>query len=320
MNHSLISGLNEQNLDELLLYFPDYSIQNLNNIKKLFLMKSNKKRKVSKRVAVIAAIVAIFLALSSLALAAFTTLDFGRIFNSFFNNPAAEAVRIDVGQTIVSDGFEITLLSAFVDNNKAYMMVEMRDIEDKRLSNNMMAVAENVEGLGSEVVLYDETESVATMILSLFLAGPVNEGDTITIPISSILSEISYSESGRQIENVITGSWEFSFVVITEMPERNITVIPVNETYFTKLEIECSPMTTTILKHVNSNVQIGKMIEFIDSFGYPYLKLTNDEIIILEPTGSIFDEDLGWSGYASEHFDINILHSITFCGEEYIFE
>jgi len=196
-------------------------------------------------------------------------------------------------------------------------MVEIKDNTSNRLSEHMMAVAENVEGLVSEVAVYNDRTGIITLIISLYLAGPINEGDIITIPISSILAENNH-ESGRRIESVIAGPWEFSFVVTTEMPEMKITVFPENEN-FTGLEIECSPMTTTILKHINESIELKKVIEFIENHGSPFLTLINGENINLEPTGSIFHEDIGWSGYATEYFDISLLFSITFCGEEYIF-
>jgi len=74
----------------------------------------------------------------------------------------------------------------------------------------------------------------------------------------------------------------------------------------------------TPLKSLHGSVQVGELVDYIESFGDPFLTLIDGRVIILEPTGSIFDSDIGWSGYASEFFNIEHLRSITFCGEEFV--
>ena len=270
----------------------------------------------SKRLLLVAAVAAVVIALSGIVLATFTDYSFGRIFNSFFNNQAAEEYRIEGSQSVYASGLEISMLSAFVDNNNAYILIEIRDVEGNRLSDSVVALAENVEGLASEVVQYDEAENTVTMVLTLFLAGPIDEGDIISFPIGAILTEPRHLGVN---ENAILGLWEISFVVSTEIPTKNITVVPADSPFLTELEIECTPMTTTILKQLQSAVQVGDVVDYIDSFGNPFLTLNDGSVITLEPTGSIFDSDIGWGGYASVFFDIDRLYSITFCGEEYIF-
>jgi hypothetical protein len=270
----------------------------------------------SKRILLVAAVIAVIIALSGIALATFTDYSFGRIFSSFFNNPAAEEHRVEGGQSVYAGGLEISMLSAFVDNNNAYILIEIRDIEGNRLSGSVIALAENVEGLASDVVQYDESENTVTMVLTLFLGGPINEGDVISFPIGAILTEPRHLGVN---ENAILGPWEISFVVSTEMPTINITVFPADSPFLTELEIEITPMTTTILKQLQSAVQVGDVADYIDSFGEPFLSLDDGRVIALEPTGSIFDSEIGWGGYASVFFDIDMLYSITFCGEEYVF-
>jgi hypothetical protein len=53
----------------------------------------------------------------------------------------------------------------------------------------------------------------------------------------------------------------------------------------------------------------------------PYLTLDDGTAIALEDadSGMMFDYFGGSADYVSEYFDIGQLHSITFCGEEYIF-
>ena len=39
-------------------------------------------------------------------------------------------MRIDVGQTVIENGLEVTLLSAICDSNRAYMMLEIKILKD----------------------------------------------------------------------------------------------------------------------------------------------------------------------------------------------
>ena len=195
MERSIITELDDKRIDELLMYTPGFSAENSNNIKKLFIQKTQRKRSPGKRIMLIAAIVAVLVTISGLALAVFTNYDLGRFFNSLFNNPAADEYRIESGQTINTGGLEITLLSAFSDNYNVYMMLEIKDTQAGRLSESMVAYAENVDNLFTNAVVYNEETDTVTMILNLIHYADVNIGDSIEIHIDSILSNIQFAEN-----------------------------------------------------------------------------------------------------------------------------
>ena len=194
MERSVITELDEQRIDELLAYTPEYSERNSENIKNLFMQKTAGKHKSNKRILLVAAIAAVLVAFSGIALAAFTDLDFGRIFNSFFNNPSAGS-RIEVGYSVVSDGMEITLLTAFVDEGSAYLMLELKDLDGRRLSDSMRVMSETVLGMSTSAVVYDDTENKATIIVTQYLAGSVEIGRTIKLSIDAVLSGLGYFEN-----------------------------------------------------------------------------------------------------------------------------
>ena len=206
----------------------------------------------------------ILVSFSGLAFAAYTNLDLGRIFNSFFNNPTVDQ-RMDVGQTVIENGLEVTLLSAICDSNRAYIMVEVKDIEGKRLSDSIVALSLNGGGLGAEKVVYDDTENKATMILSKDLVSSVSEGDVVNIKIDAIFSkfigELEYIDfdfnnyeyedwimyfNGKRYEYTILGPWEMNFTVNAQIPPKTISVSLTDSPYLAKLDIGCSPMATTI--------------------------------------------------------------------------
>jgi len=197
MDNNLISELDEKRVDELLVYAPAYSAQNSDNIKKLFMEKTTVshetgKRIVGKRVLLAAAIAAVVVALSGIVLAVYTGFDLGRLFNSLFNNPATEEYRIDVGQTEATGDLEITVVSAYVDGSKIYAMLEISDPVGNRLSDSMRILNNNLLGLFTSAVSYDEVENKAALVVTLYMAGPVELGSQIDFSIDAILSGIEY--------------------------------------------------------------------------------------------------------------------------------
>ena len=65
------------------------------------------------------------------------------------------------------------------------------------------------------------------------------------------------------------------------------------------------------------------MMDYVLSFGEPYLTLNDGSTIILVPnTGHSYGFGAGEGNaiYIGDYFDMGELHSITFCGDEYIFE
>ena len=328
-----------------------------------------------KRIGVIhslSLVAVILLSFSGLAFAAYTNLDLGRIFNSFFNNPSVDQ-RIDVKHTVIENGLEVTLLSAICDSNRAYMMVEIKDTEGNRLSDSMITVSLHRAGIGVEKVVYDDVEDKVTMILSMDIASSISEGDVIHFEIDAIFSnflgELEYIDfdfenndyeawimyfCGNRYEHTILGPWEMSFTVNAQIPPRTISVSPTDSPYLAKLDIECSPMATTISVISHRSREVGgdlidakdvylnagdneaidawnryveetdaymfSMVDYIRSFGEPYLTLTDGSIISLVRFRSSYVADGGQAYYFGDYFDIEDLYSITFCGEMYIFD
>ena len=192
MNHNIITELDEQRLDELMAYAPAYSEESTDTIKRLFLQKAAVKRKSvsGKRIFTRALIAAVLVAVSGIAVAAGMGVDFGRIYNSFFNNPAAEH-KIEIGQSIENNGMEVALLSAFTDGNRAHALLELSDISGTRLSDSIRILSKAyIYGISAGPVSYDEKTNTATLALTVTLNEPVSTGDRLSLPIDTILSGI----------------------------------------------------------------------------------------------------------------------------------
>jgi len=321
---------------------------------------------------VLAAIVVVILTFSGIALATFVNLDLGKVFNSFFSNPAADH-KIDVGHTVSGGGLEVTLLSAFCGSNRAYMMIEVKDIESRRLSDSMAVVSSDIQRLGVYRVVYDDVENKAIVILSIESVPEVREGDVISFEIDAMFSSFvgelegidfdfeNYDHAawmmyfqGNRYEHTIVGPWQMSFVVSAEIHPVYITAVPADSQYLAKLEIECSPMATTIIMYSPRSREMGgdvldpkdvhlhssdteaiaawnryvaeldsytySMMSYVSSFGEPFLTLKDGSIIALESITSSFGEGGGEAMYYGDYFDIGELYSITFCGEVYVFD
>ena len=63
---------------------------------------------------------------------------------------------------------------------------------------------------------------------------------------SSNLESYKLAMSGQRNEYIIQGPWQINFTVDSELPKVDMTVTPKDSPYFAKLDIICSPMTTTI--------------------------------------------------------------------------
>ena len=163
-----------------------------------FQYAASTKSAIGKRIIFAAAVAAAVAALSGIALAAVLGFDFGRIYNSFFNNPAAE-YRIEVGRTVTSDGLDITLLSAFTDGNQVYALVELIDTEGGRLSDSIRAVSDYFKHRSIHVstgaVVFDETENRALLTLALSLGRQVGVGDHVVFHIDYVLSGIGHIDN-----------------------------------------------------------------------------------------------------------------------------
>jgi len=191
MEHNLITDLSEERLDELLAYTPGFTAENLDNIKKLCLQKKAIRHKASRRVLLAAAIAVAIISLSGIALAVSSGFDFGSFYNSLFNNPDVEE-KLEIGQTAVSSGLEITLLSAVVDRYQAYVTIEIKDVESDRLSDSMSILNESfssgIHQIITGPVTYDESEKRATLPLTVLYGYNIAELGTADLFIDAIQS------------------------------------------------------------------------------------------------------------------------------------
>ena len=188
---SIVTELSEEQLDELLSYTPAFSDKNLANIKALSLEKINQKERkfsMKKAFATVAA-AAFILATSTVAFAAVTGFDFGQLFNSFFSNPAVSEI-ISVDETTEQRGVEITLVSAYTDGNQLYAMLELKDLQGSRLSENMRLVFCNTYYHADVVtpVFYDEVTGIATVGVRVDFQVPVEVGGIANFNINAIFS------------------------------------------------------------------------------------------------------------------------------------
>jgi len=191
MEHNLITELSDEQLDELLAYTPSFSAENLDNIKNRCHqnVRISVVRKTGKRILLAAAVAVIIISLSGVALAVSTGFDFGSFYNSMFNNPDAEGI-IEVGETAVSNGLEITLLSAFVDRYTAYLTIEIKDLEGGRLSDAISvlneAFTDSIHAIFTGPVTYNEAENKATLALTVLYGKNIAELGTAAFSIDAI--------------------------------------------------------------------------------------------------------------------------------------
>jgi len=164
-----LQDLKDWQLDEVAAYDIPIKDINMQNMYTRFLHE-RKTRKSGKRLLLIAAIAAVAVALSGIALAVSFGFDFGIFYNSLFNNPDV-GERFEIGQMAVSNGIEITLISAVVDRSHAYFIIEMKDIEGDRLSGTMSILNESFTGGIHQIftgpITYDEYERKATLALTV---------------------------------------------------------------------------------------------------------------------------------------------------------
>lgn len=120
MERIKIAELDDRQLDELLVYAPEFSVQNSENIKKAFLQKASApsvlpvRRNLARRVLLAATVTVLALTASITALAATGVIDFAgfynRVYNSIFSNPEASPYTISgVAQVGAHSGAEHTL-------------------------------------------------------------------------------------------------------------------------------------------------------------------------------------------------------------------
>ena len=299
----------------------------------------------------IAAIVAVFALLCGTVLAATGIIDFGNFYNSLFNNPDVEA-KFEIGQTSISDGIEITLLSAVVDRYQAYLTIEIRDTKGKRLSDSMSvlneALTDGIHYIATSPVTYNEAENKATLALTVSYGYNIAELGTATFSIDTIdTTQKNTVRTEPGSEGVIRGSWKMSYAVEKSMQNRVLIAYPDDSPVFSKIEVNCSPVMTGISfdAHgaiIDENgfstreidgyddltsdektdiqmVYINEILEYFTSFERPFLTLDDGRIIACESPNDSFDWLGGSTWFPTDYYDIETLHSITICGVEYFF-
>ena len=201
VNEKMISNLSDEQLDELLAYAPKFSEKSLANIEARSLeminglntsgsksggMKPKRKIAMRKFFAIVAAAI-MLLATTTIVLAVVTEFNLGQVFNSLFNNPSAANI-MDVGKTVENSGIEVTLISAYVDGDQIYAMLEMRDLQGSRLSADMRLLFEDFIVRVSTPIVYDEAQGTARMGISRWTSPPSDVGDYVSISLETVLA------------------------------------------------------------------------------------------------------------------------------------
>ena len=197
MENNIITEMDEQRIDELLAYTPNYSEQNADNIKNLFLQKTVKKPSFGRRVLLAAAIAAVTVALSGIALAA-TGFDFGTVFTSIFNSKQA-APYVQTGDSITmqsNDGdVSVEPIAAFFESARSglYLKLRVNDPSDAGVLSDSLIILNNGIELNTGRVIVDVIDE-KTVTASLFIT-PMLTADS-TVRFDTIASGITnYDEA-----------------------------------------------------------------------------------------------------------------------------
>ena len=139
------------------------------------------------------------------------------------------------------------------------------------------------------------------------------------------LNSVRLAVSGYRYDHVILGPWSVSFTVDQILPKDKVVFTPVDSPYFETVEITYSAITTSLWITLKEDSKgLGKytseVSDYISSFEPPYFTLSDGSMIALSDRGVIVDPIIATVDCLSEYFDIKTLHSITFCGEEYVFD
>ena len=194
-----------RNIDEALRNTPELMVPQSTLAKVDNVLAGLENRKVEKHsmklklLLPIAAAIILCVVLCGAALAATGIIDFGRFYNSLFNNPDAKG-EIEIAQTSVSNGLEITLLSAFADGYTAYYNIEIRDIEGARVSDSISVLNESftdgIHNISTGPVVYDDVEKKATLVLTVQYGYDIAELGTASLNIDTIMSGSRIIEDG----------------------------------------------------------------------------------------------------------------------------
>jgi len=187
----LTSELTEQQLDELLAYTPTFSDENNINIKTRFLEETSSKeetrRMTMKKFFISTAAAIMILVTSTAVFAAVTNFNLGQMFSSFFNN-ANVADRFDVGKTVVREDIEITVVSVYTDGTQVYAILEIRDLQGGRLSDNTALIFDNRYYHAHIVAPVDYNETTDTVLVGINIDYQLPLDSQIAFTIDYLLS------------------------------------------------------------------------------------------------------------------------------------
>ncbi|MCL2323677.1 MAG: hypothetical protein FWC47_16420 [Oscillospiraceae bacterium] len=206
----IISLLDDNQIDELLKFVPEYSDENSDNIKNKFYKKiKNKARYRIKRPSIIAASIALVIVLSSgLVYAGVKSgvIDLNAIYTRIFGDNAdymSQYAKIIEGGSEY-DGIKLDLLSAVREQDKLVVYFTLTDLTGDRLKNsseffNKMDVFRSLRidskpGY-SRLLNYDEKTKTATFEITSSTMYGVGTNDTATINLKYFLSGFNYKSN-----------------------------------------------------------------------------------------------------------------------------
>ena len=360
INEKLIENLTDEQLDELLTYTPSFTKENLINIKARTFENvnnfaasrdANRRGKfITKKLVSLAAAAIVLLIMSTVVFASVAGFDLGHIFNSFFNNPAATNI-IDVDKTVVDNGIEITAISAYTDGNQIYAMIAMRDLTGNRLDENMMLLSEIPyhSFAVSTPITYDPQQGRFLMGISIIpvtgaVSAPIGAGADFSFSIKYVLSGIThdyglfnhsetfrlgetyFSIMGVTIDEVITGSWDFTLPITAQAERIFFTAEIPDSLFFERFSAEISPMVTTLRftligsGYTASEYVLEQSYSYLWRFDMPFIRLKDGSKAELFNWGFMFaypSNELVVTN-TSLYFDVAQVHSITVMGVEYL--
>ena len=138
------------------------------------------------------------------------------------------------------------------------------------------------------------------------------------------LAGLSLAISYIAVEKVIHGPWFFSFP-ITARAERKFFAVELQDSlYLRRVSMQISPMNT-IITFFPKDLEVfayfepmGRMIDYIESYGESFITLAGGSTITLYPNYRIFASNYFSFSFNSFYFDISQLHSITVLGVEHL--
>jgi len=127
--------------------------------------------------------------------------------------------------------------------------------------------------------------------------------------------------NGHSVDVAIHGPWNFDFPITVQAQKRALTVQLQDSAYVTKLDIEITPMTTTISFHANQHYHVCDedffqvVGEFGESLYASYITLKDGRNVSrLERRGQWGCDGHGQVVIVTGYFDIEQLYSITIRG------